>query len=138
MDSPVACFAHDVVITQSGDVISLAEGARLRKLAFPERDYPDPPPPVTEPLLHFAARIGTENTIRNLVQSGSDVNLMGNDGSTPLHIAAVKGRLDMVRLLLELGANPNLENVSGETAAQAADRAGQSEIAKVLRTCSRS
>ena len=137
LDSAVTSFAADAIITGAGDVISLAAGALLRRLALPERDYPDPPPPVTEPLLLFAARIGTEKTVRNLVESGSDVNVVADDGSTPLHAAVVKGRLEVVRVLLELGADPNLRNASGDTAAQAADRSGHREIAEILRSHSR-
>jgi ankyrin repeat protein len=130
-------FGAGVVVTSKGDVVSLREGQILKQLAFPEREYPDPPPPVTEPMLHFAARFGTEKTIRNLIGSGSDVNLVGSDGCTALHVAATKGRLDVVRILLELGADTDKENASGETAAQAAGRAGQSEIAGILTAHSR-
>jgi ankyrin repeat protein len=119
------------VVTSTGEVVSL-RGDALKQLPFPEREYPDPPPPVTEPLLHFAVRFGTEKTIRNLIASGSDVNLTGDDGCTALHIAAARGRLDAVRILLELGADPNTKNASGETAAQTAERIGQIEIAKIL------
>lgn len=131
LNSGLACVGGGVVVTSTGEVVSLG-GDALKQLPFPEREYPDPPPPVTEPLLHFAVRFGTEKTIRNLIASGFDVNLRGDDGCTALHIAAARGRLDAVRILLELGADPNRKNASGETAAQTAERVGQSEIARIL------
>jgi hypothetical protein len=126
------CFAGGVVVTSAGDVVSVSEGKTLRQLPFPQCDYPDRPAPVSEPLLHFAARFGTIKTIENLVSDGADVNLADDSGCTPLHIAAVKGRLDVVNKLLELGADPRKQNDSSETAAQAAERVGQSEIARIL------
>jgi WD40 repeat protein len=35
------CFGDGVVVTSSGDVVSLTSGKSLRKLAFPECDYPN-------------------------------------------------------------------------------------------------
>jgi hypothetical protein len=87
------CFGAGVVVTASGDVVSLPNGDILRHLPFPQCDYPDPPEPVREPLLHFAARFGTIKTIENLLADGADVNLPDDDGSTPLHIAAIEGQI---------------------------------------------
>jgi hypothetical protein len=36
------CFGADVVITSSGDVVSLSKESIIRRLAFPKREYPDP------------------------------------------------------------------------------------------------
>jgi hypothetical protein len=74
------------------------------------------------------------STIRNLIASGSDVNIRGDDGCTALHVAALKGRLDVISILLELGGDPNIKNALGETAAQSAQRIGHSEMAAILRT----
>ena len=133
LTSSLVCFGAEVIVNSNGEVISLRAGEKLKQLAFPERQIPDPPPPVTEPLLHFAARYGTEKTIRDLIASGSDVNIAGDDGCTALHVAAMKGRLDVISILLELGGDPNIKNALGETAAQSAERAGHSEMAAILR-----
>jgi hypothetical protein len=131
---PDACgFGAGVIVTSSGDVVSLPNGETLRHLVFPQRDYPELPAPVREPLLHFAARFGTIKTIENLIADGADMNLPDDDGSTPLHIAAMKGRLDVVRILLGAGADPRKQNGSAETPAQVAERAGYNEVAECLK-----
>jgi len=132
LSSSTVCFGNGVVITAKGDIVSLRGGGIVEQIPFPERQYPDPAPTAEEPVLHFAARFGTEKAIRNLIASGSDVDLAADNGCTALHIAATKGRLDVVRVLLELGADPNRKNMAGETAMQAAERACQSEIVGVL------
>ena len=134
LDSSLVCLGTDVVVTGGGAVHSLKDGAAVRHLAFPHREYPEPSPTVQEPLLHFAARFGTEKTIRGLVGSGTDVNLATEDGATALHVAASKGRLEAVRILLELGADPKRMNQAGETAVQVAERANQAETAAILGT----
>jgi hypothetical protein len=37
------CFGDDIVVTSSGDVVSLQNGNTIRRLEFPQCDYPDPP-----------------------------------------------------------------------------------------------
>ena len=37
------CFGDGVVVTSSGEVVSLENGQTLRRMAFPECDYPDDP-----------------------------------------------------------------------------------------------
>ena len=45
---------------------------------------------------------------QHLIEQGSDVNVQGYNGMTPLHRAAQLNNLKIVKLLLEHGANPNI------------------------------
>src|SRR5438067_13696720 len=58
-----------------------------------------------------AARTGSLDTIRLLLDSGADVNLPGPTGdgwdATPLQHAILARQPDSVRLLLDRGADPN-------------------------------
>ena len=45
---------------------------------------------------------------------GSDPNLPGNDGRTPLHRAAFHGMLAAVQMLLEAGSDPRIKDNQGE------------------------
>jgi len=69
----------------------------------------DEQPP--DPLIQ-AARTGSLDTIKLLLDSGADVNLPGPTGddwdATPLQHAILARQSGAVRLLLDLGADPNL------------------------------
>ena len=65
-----------------------------------------------------------------------DLNARMN-GDTALHIAAELGNVELVKLLLARGADSQLKNTKGETALSIAQRAGQSQIAQLLRTVQR-
>ena len=66
--------------------------------------------PVGSPLIQ-AARTGSLDTIRRLLDSGADVNLPGPTGddwdATPLQHAILARQPGAVRLLLDRGADPN-------------------------------
>ena len=64
--------------------------------------------------LMFAAREGHLDVVRQLVDSGAEVNAVnGSDGMSVLTLAIVNGRLDIARLLLERGASPNVLSTNG-------------------------
>jgi ankyrin repeat protein len=67
-------------------------------------------PPTDSPLIH-AARTGSDETIKILLDSGADVNLPGPTGddwdATPLQHAILARQPEAVRLLLDRGADPN-------------------------------
>jgi len=50
-----------------------------------------------------------------LLENGTNVNLIKNDGFTPLHISARKGDLEIAQLLLEKGADVNQVAKDGST-----------------------
>ena len=64
--------------------------------------------------LHFAARQGSANAARALVEGGFDVNLVSpGDQASPLLIALINGHFDLAAFLVEKGANPNLASDAG-------------------------
>ncbi len=64
--------------------------------------------------LHFAAREGQLDALRELVAGGADVNKVStNDGMSPLVSAIINGHFDAARFLLEHGANPKLATKGG-------------------------
>ena len=63
----------------------------------------------------------------------AQVNLVSNDGRTPLHIAAQWGSLELVDLLLANGASAIIRDQNGQTPADAALAAGLLDIAERIR-----
>ena len=77
--------------------------------------------------LHVAAQFGQEELIEYLIDCGLDaniedddgrtrldVNLVDNEGCTPLHAAAAQGQLESVRTLLRLGGKASMTMVVGK------------------------
>lgn len=65
--------------------------------------------------LMYLANEGDWEGIRELLDSGIDVNFKDVDGRTALHVAACQSRTDVVQLLLQRGADVNLEDRWGST-----------------------
>lgn len=80
-----------------------------------------------------AARNGTVEVARLVLEHGLDVNAVGDDVSTrdlPLFGAAEKGNRAMVEFLLERGADPLAANGAGTTALMGAAKAGDPELVR--------
>ena len=75
--------------------------------------------------IHEAAAAGDVAAIRELVESGVDVNVFNEDGFTPLHLAVRRGQREAIEALLASGADVNLEHAGSGFAA--ADIAFQGE-----------
>ena len=74
------------------------------------------PPPVLaagQTPLHYAARKGSVEIVRELRAAGAWVDLKDESGSTPLQEAAKKGHVAVVEALLAAGASVNLQNSTG-------------------------
>jgi ankyrin repeat protein len=71
--------------------------------------------------LHFAARQGSLESVKALVEGGADVNQVSPaDNASPMLIATVNGQFDTASYLLDKGADPNLRTEAGATPLYAA------------------
>ena len=65
--------------------------------------------------LMVAARRGTWDMVKLLLDRGANVNTSSPIAGTALHAAAYRGRLDLCKLLIERGADVNAPNEEGWT-----------------------
>jgi hypothetical protein len=79
-----------------------------------------------------AAKTGDIQRVKELVESGVDINAASENGETPLIIAASNNHTDIVRSLLEAGADINIRRRDGMTALICASIFGHTEIVKAL------
>lgn len=70
--------------------------------------------------LMYAARQGSLDAARTLVQAGADLNATDPDRTTALIIAIINGHYDTAAMLVEKGADPNLTDSVGMGALYAA------------------
>ncbi|HTR37068.1 MAG TPA: ankyrin repeat domain-containing protein [Bryobacteraceae bacterium] len=63
--------------------------------------------------LMYAARQGSLDAARALVEAGAKLNLTDPDGTTALEIAIINGHYDTAAMLTEKGADPNLADSAG-------------------------
>ena len=75
---------------------------------------------------------GKTDLVKKKIQSGADVNIKDDYGSTPLFLASEKGYTEIVKLLLEYGADVNVKDNHGETPLYLASKNGHAEIVKLL------
>ena len=67
--------------------------------------------------LHFAAREGHADAVRELLAGGADANLLsGGEKTSPMIEAIINGHLDLAKYLLDHGADPKPANLDGLTA----------------------
>lgn len=72
--------------------------------------------------------------VKSMFVSGmSSVNIVSNDGSTPLMAAASIGSLEIVNILLEAGCNPYRTNQIGINALTVAEKKNFPECASVIK-----
>ena len=71
-------------------------------------------------------------TVRFLVEQGSDIDAQDKDGLTPLMFAAMHGESGVIQLLLEKDAKTEPTDKAGRTAAQIAYDCGHTETALAL------
>jgi ankyrin repeat protein len=72
--------------------------------------------------LHFAAREGQMDAIRELVDGGADINKQsGSDKTPPMTEAIINGHLDIAKFLLDHGADAKIANGDGLTALYAVE-----------------
>ena len=70
--------------------------------------------------LMFAARQGSLDATRTLIEAHADINATDPDGTTALVLAIINGHYDTAALLTEHGADPNIADTTGMAALYAA------------------
>jgi len=84
--------------------------------------------------LACAAANGRTETVRVLIEKGSDTNVKDFNGGTPLHEAVERGHTETARFLIEKGAEVNAKNKSNYTPLDLAIQLRKSETADFLRS----
>ena len=79
-----------------------------------------------------AADDGNLSLVEELLGKGSNVNVKGDRGCTPLHFACWEGHLGVSKLLIESWADVLVQDEDGETALHNAGYDGHSEVVKML------
>lgn len=84
--------------------------------------------------LHFAARNGEVEEVKELLKDGYQSDAFDEFGKTPLHYAAEGSHLDVLRTLIDAGANVNAhdERVIGNTPLREVASNCSYEVAKTL------
>jgi ankyrin repeat protein len=83
--------------------------------------------------LEQAALNGQEETVRNLIERGDDINARNDRGYTPLHLAATSGNREVVQLLLENAAEVDaVETDTGCTPLHHAASLGHAGVCELL------
>ncbi|MEZ5358435.1 MAG: ankyrin repeat domain-containing protein [Candidatus Zixiibacteriota bacterium] len=82
--------------------------------------------------LHDAVKDGDLERVKLLLDTGTDVNQLDEDGGAALHIACSSGQTDIVRELLKRGADAGIDSDEWEPPLSIAVSNGYVEIAKLL------
>ncbi|KAM6961547.1 ankyrin repeat and SOCS box protein 13a.1 [Tautogolabrus adspersus] len=82
--------------------------------------------------LHEAASHGRALQLKQLIESGSSVNMVTVDNITPLHEACIQAHPNCARLLLEAGAQVDVRTIHGSTPLCNACASGSLECVKLL------
>jgi ankyrin repeat protein len=128
------------IFPMSEETLWLHDDSQGVDIPVPDQDIPNIPdvehaqkPPVdrTKILLRAASR-GQLETVRSLVQSGTNVDSRSKYGNTPLMRAAYKGHVRVAEFLLDNGADINAQNMHGNTPLLVTVSSGHSEMIEFL------
>ena len=64
---------------------------------------------------HLAARSGSIESLKSLLENGANIEATDILGQTPLHAASNSGKIESLKFLLENGANTEAMDLSGKT-----------------------
>lgn len=79
------------------------------------------------------SKIQQVETVKLLIQYGTNVNAKTTEGWNALSAAANAGAIEIVKVLLSVGADVNLKDIWGETALNRALKAGHQKIVQLLK-----
>jgi len=91
-----------------------SHGVGIVRSGVPPQGEQPPIPGGMTPLL-FAARDGSLDTAKVLVDAGADLNAVDPNGITPLLMALTNGEIAIAQLLIDRGADPNAVDWYGRT-----------------------
>ncbi|GKS78121.1 hypothetical protein wHma_01280 [Wolbachia pipientis] len=86
----------------------------------------------SQTLLHIAARSGSLNVMKCLVNKGASTNARDKYGNIPLHSAAYAGELDIAKYLIVKGSNINATGECGWAPLHVAAQNGELDMVKYL------
>lgn len=121
VDDPVDDLVDDSV---DDSILSIGETPDGPKGS---EDQPDSPSPI-----YFAAYLGLNDIITDLIAQGADCNSKGGFYGFPLRAATYNGHTDTVKLLLDHGANVNQADDYSQTASHTAALQGHAALLKLL------
>lgn len=75
---------------------------------------------------------GEKDLVKEILESGSDINLINDDGNNALWFACVSDDVEIVQLLIEAGINIDNININGSSALHYASSTGKYSIVKTL------
>lgn len=81
-----------------------------------------------------ACRQGDIVQVKKALEKGANVNIIDQEGYTPLHYAARFGRAYIVQVLLEKNAETKRQDGGGNTAAHLALKNGHQEVIRLIRS----
>ncbi|MEM1248722.1 MAG: ankyrin repeat domain-containing protein [Acidobacteriota bacterium] len=105
-------------------------GLPLTTVALSEKDFPELSADSSR--LFHALQGRDWERVRELIDSGSEVNQIWPGDGSPLIVAARQGNLDIVQLLLDLGAEPDLAVAGDGTPLINASAEGHLEVLDLL------
>ena len=79
-----------------------------------------------------ASRLHHKDSVLELINDSSQINLQDDCGWTPLIAAAWEGDIEIVTALLRANADPDMQDYAGHTARNAATLQGHDLIATIL------
>ena len=84
-------------------------------------------------MLHKAIALGDIESVKTLVDGGSNPNFIGDMGCTPLHEAVESQNFNIVEVLLEAGARPSIISEFGQSSFDVAALQTDRSILDLLR-----
>lgn len=91
-----------------------SKGEGIIRGGWPQRGMRAPVPGAKTPLL-YAAREGSREIARMLIEAGADIERADANGTTPLLTAIIGDHMDTARVLIDAGADVNAVDWYGQT-----------------------